>query len=227
MKVGRKAVEKLPVYLKVYLAASKQAGDYLTGVIRNSIFRSEHQGGVGLMIGLCAWIMCLTLSGLAFQKLLTDLKLEKYKDQYIYYDTALPTLTFQNIGLECPDRRAHVVVAGDETVILTDVSIENESDSPIYINLAGSKPLRIRARLWNAQLRRYVQDGIQQSYNSRALVAPRSVFNTVLAISGWDINPALVGDDTFIDFGIVQEGVAWATMQSKCRFRVIVSKEAI
>lgn len=227
MKVGKKDDGKLPVYCKLYLAAFKQAGDCLAGVIRNSIFRSKYQGRVGLMAGLCAWIMCLTLSGVAVQKFLTDLELEKHKKQYIYHNTALPTKAFQNIGLECPDRRAHVVVAGDGTVILTDASIENQSDTPIYINLAGSKTLHIRPRLWNARLGRYVQDGIQQIYGQRAFVPPQTVFDTVLAISGRDINPALVEDDTFLDFGIVQEGVAWAKMQSKCRFRVIVSKEAI
>ena len=227
MKVGNKDAGQLPGYVKMYLATTKRTSDYLTGILRNSAFLSENHGNVSMMLGLCFWIMCLILCGLAFQKFLTDLKLEDYKQQYTYNDIPLPKIAFENIGLECPDRQAHVVVAGDETVISTDASIENKSDSPIYINVSGSKPLHIRARLWSAQLGRYVQDGIPQSYKREVLVPPETVFGIVLALSGKGINPALVDDDTFLDFGIVQEGVLWAASESKCRFRVVKSKEGI
>ena len=72
-----------------------------------------------------------------------------------------------------------------------------------------------------------MQDGIPQSYEQKVLVPPKTVFDTVLALSGKGINPALVEDDIFLDFGIVQEGVLWATSESKCRFKVVKSKEGV
>ena len=226
MKVGTKGAGQLPSYAKMYLVASKHAGDYLTRVLPSSSFLSQHHAKVSVMLGMCLWIICLMLSGLSFQKFLADLKLEDYKQQYTHNDIPLPKTAFQNMGFECPDRLAHVVVAGDHTVILTEASIENKSDSPLYINLSGSKPLRIRARLWNAQLGRHVQDGIPQSYKRKVLVPPDSVFDTVLAISGEGVNPALVGGDTFLDFGIVQEGVSWSKAKTNCRFKVVKFEES-
>ena len=117
MKVGNKDAGKLPGYAKIYLATTKRASDYLTGILRNPSFLSEYHGNVSVILGLCFWMMCLILCGMAFQKFLTDLKLEDYKQQYIHNDIPLPNIAFQNMGLECPDHRAHVVVAGDETVI--------------------------------------------------------------------------------------------------------------
>ena len=225
MRVGNKGAGQLPGYAKMYLIATKHTGDYLTRVLPSSSFLSEHHAKVSVMLGMCLWIICFMLSGMSFQKFLTDLKLEDYKQHYNHNDIPLPKTAFQNMSFECPDRRAHVVVAGDHTVILTDALIENKSNSPIYINLSGSKPLRIRARLWNAQLGRHVQDGIPQSYKRKVLVPPQTVFDTVLAISGKGVNPALVGDDTFLDFGIVQEGVSWTKAETNCRFKVVKFEE--
>lgn len=208
MKVGNKGSKQLSRGFRVYLTASKLVADSLIGVPRKR-----------MIVILCVWVLCVTAGGLAFLSLSKELKIEKIKKQYEYHDAALPQLTFQEVGLQCPDQGELVVVAGDEVASLTEFSIINESDISIYVNASGSKPVHIRSRLWDALQKRYVQDGIKQLIPGEFFLPAKSVLKKMFGVSGKGIDPAFVNDHTYLEFNIVQERVSWGLTEQRCRFR--------
>lgn len=225
MKVGESKPKLLSGFAKSYLVRSKQFASCVEDFFRRYNISPELLAWCRANLVPLIWVMCVlavTSNTLDFVNLLERGKLER---AYQYNSTPLPSSALQKIGLVCDGQGTHTVVAGDSEIELRDVMIVNESDVLLLIN-AGGVPsmrwkIRMRPRLWDAQAERYLQDGLPGVYSEKISVLPKTTVHAKLAVSGRGINPELIGDDSYLEFDVVQEGVAWAGMESKCRFKVV------
>ena len=224
MKVGAKKARSLSKAARTYFSYSKRVADYFEALAWRLRLPFLQPRIIQKYSVIAAWLLCAFAAASNTEKLLALLDLEQAKRQYEYHEVALPDRVFRSIGLHCDSQEPLRIAAGDEAMSPASVSIINDAGVPIFINKAGPKTIRLRPRLWDNKLRRYVQDGLPVLFLEEIYLSPMTRADRLLAVSGAGINPALVGEDTYIEFDIVQEGVRWAQMHPKCRFRVHAMK---
>ena len=137
---------------------------------------------------------------------------------YSFHNTALPADFFTSVEIQCNKKQEPINPNDPEQVLVSTVTIKNNSAYPVLLSNGGEFSMKIRPRIWTQDHKQIVRDGIS-IYVTDNFIAKKKNAKARLEFSVKDIGE-IPADSAILTFGLVQEGVSWAN-SSACSFPIM------
>jgi len=139
---------------------------------------------------------------------------------YQYNKEKLPDDVFSQLNLSCNDERLQIHTTNHKMQHFIPFAFTNSSPYPIYLGRKGKYMARIRARLWDAEIKSVRRIRIPAPLNIMALVKPNSQYHGTLAIDTQELTSFIPEGEHVLVYDIVQEKNRWGR-SSDCTIEIV------
>ena len=143
---------------------------------------------------------------------------------YQYSEKALPPQVRGKVRLVCGVSKGVFRYDAGRLGGITSLpfTIQNEGDEALVLNdSVGKYRIQLRPRVLDLESQRVLLDGITPGYLDRAIIMPGAVFNAAIQAPSLGFEKLRSFEGAFLEYDLVQEGVAWFGVGAKCRIPVV------